>query len=1749
MGIVPNSVLSERIAPPFSEFRTPFINTGRFNDADEEAEVFGIKQFVEESETHGQESFAQRGVADLYDDYYDPYPAWSSKNEVPITRDRIQFIFLKLSKLYGFQYDNARNMYDYFMRLLDSRASRMEPHLALKTLHADYIGGDNSNYKKWYFGAQMDIADYNSTVEGGKPKLTPKRAQKEFPLSKAQNDWVQSMNKFSTEDRVVQLSIYLLIWGEANIVRFMPECICFLFKCCIDIFYSLDFSSNVNPLTTSFLDHCITPIYEFYRNELYLMKGDSYVLRDRDHARIIGYDDINQTFWFKDCLEKIQLKSKQRLFEIPAQARFLYLDQVDWKKSIHKTYYEYRSWYHVITNFNRIWNIHIGLFWYYTCYNCKPLFTPNYDVNINNQPNLSVTLSLLSLAGSIVCLINLISLTYELIIVPRRWPGANPILSRISFMVFLFTINTAPTIYMLFLFGITESNRSMLIVSLIQFILSILTVCYCSIVPLSMLTYNPFKAPKRRFLPNLYFTNSIYQLQGKRILASYGLWIGVFASKFLESYFFLTLSLKDPIRELSLIKIDHCIGEQYFGSFLCEKQPLILLVMLFATSMVLFFLDSYLWFIIWNTAFSVCRAFYCGISIWTPWKNMFVLLPKRIGSKIINPSVMVDASTTTKNAIISRIWNSIIISLYREHLISIDHLEHLIYQFSTNDQGEKIITEPLYFIETEDNDNLGFGGDITISSDCEASRRLSFFAHSMSTPMPKAASVEEMPSFSVLIPHYAEKITLSLHEIVKKESEHSNITLLEYLKQLYPDEWHNFVRDTKLLAAEKKENREKKINTESDINSGDMPYYAVGFKAATPEYILRTRIWASLRSQTLFRTISGFMNYSRALKLLYTTECGDLSECSNPKKSEKASVLAERKFRIVTSLQKMSDFNEEQEEAKDVLMRTYPELQISYLEVVTDPETGKKVYYSALIDGFSDVLANGKRKPKYRIRLSGNPILGDGKSDNQNHTIIFCRGEYCQLIDANQDNYLEECLKIRSLLMEFEETKVSTDVYGPVPPPIAIVGTREYIFSENVGVLGDIAAGKEQTFGTLSARTMALVGGKLHYGHPDLLNTVFMTTRGGYSKSQKGLHLNEDIYAGINALLRSGQIKHCEYLQCGKGRDLGFSSILNFTTKIGSGMSEQMLSREYFYLGTQMNLDRFLSFYYAHPGFHMNNVFIMLSLKLFMLFCINLATLTDSAIICSYNKDVPFTDKRKPFGCYNLVPVIDWVQRCVLSIFIVFGISFLPLCIQELMERGVWKCIFRIGRHFISLSPMFEVFVCRVYSKSLVNNFSLGGAKYIATGRGFSTIRVPFYKLYAKFSHESFYMAAGLTLLLLYTSIVIWKFSLLYFWCTVFSLLLSPFWFNPEQFSFSEFFIDYRRFLQWLTGGNILFSSESWITHIRDLRMQSTGSKSRRYKKMQNEQNFNQNKKPSFLGLIFTQLIPNILVSLLICTAFMFSNAQNGAQSASPTNTILRLIVVSFGPILVNMTILLLFFVVSLITGPILSCCTTKAAALIANMAHFISVANYLFFLDFLFLCQNWDISKTLLGACACCSVESFTFKALTIILNREFKADSANKSWWTGTWFNSGLGWHIITQPLREFGCKTIELSLFACDFLVSHILLLIQFPLLFIPYINKLHSLLLLWLKHEGIIGKPVYSRNKRKMRERTTITYFLLFALINMIIICAVAVPYVAVKAFNADFDSLVPELAVSLLQPLEDKGENQGLKNYIPFTTAI
>lgn len=1697
----------------------------------------------------------------------EPYPAWTSDAQIPLSKEEIEDIFLDLTAKFGFQRDSMRNMFDHMMTLLDSRASRMSPNQALLSLHADYIGGDNANYRRWYFAAHLDLDDAVgfANMNLGKANRRTRKARKAAKKAAAQNPtneeatleslegdnsleaaeyrWKSRMNKMSQHDRIRQLALYLLCWGEANQVRFMPEALCFIFKCADDYLASPACQNKVEPVEEfTFLNNVITPLYQYCRDQGYEIYDGKYVRKERDHNKIIGYDDINQLFWYPEGIERLSFEDKSRLVDLPPAERYERLKDVVWKKAFFKTYKETRSWLHALVNFNRIWVIHIGAYWYYTAKNSYTLYTKNYEQQRDNKPPSARQWSAPALAGALVSLIMIFATLCEWMYVPRKWSGAQHLTKRLLFLLLIFAVNLGPSVYIFFV-DKTSTGKIAEILGIVQFLISLVTFIFFSVMPLGGLFGSYLTGKSRRYVASQTFTASYPRLHGNDMWMSYGLWVMVFGAKLAESYFYLTLSVSHPIQILSTTPIQSCIGAQYIGDMLCKQQPKILLAIIYVTDLTLFFLDTYLWYIILNTVFSVSRSFYLGVSIWTPWRNIFSRLPKRIYSKVLATTDM--EIKYKPKVLISQIWNAIIISMYREHLLAIDHVQKLLYhQVPSEQEGKRTLRAPTFFVSQEDH---SFKTEF-FPNQSEAERRISFFAQSLSTPIPEPVPVDNMPSFTVMIPHYSEKILLSLREIIREDEPYSRVTMLEYLKQLHPHEWDCFVKDTKILADETSQFNGDYEKTDKDTQKSkidDLPFYCIGFKSAAPEYTLRTRIWASLRSQTLYRTISGFMNYSRAIKLLYRVENPEVVQMfggNSDKLERELERMARRKFKIIVSMQRYAKFTKEERENAEFLLRAYPDLQIAYLDEEPPANEGEDPrIYSALIDGHSEIMDNGVRRPKFRVLLSGNPILGDGKSDNQNHCLIFYRGEYIQLIDANQDNYLEECLKIRSVLAEFEE--MTTDNVSPYTPglptakfnPVAILGAREYIFSENIGILGDVAAGKEQTFGTLFARTLAQIGGKLHYGHPDFLNGIFMTTRGGVSKAQKGLHLNEDIYAGMNALIRGGRIKHCEYYQCGKGRDLGFGSILNFTTKIGTGMGEQMLSREYYYLGTQLPLDRFLSFYYAHPGFHINNAFIMLSVQLFMFSLINLGALRHETIICRYNKNVPITDPLYPTGCFNLTPILDWVQRCVVSIFIVFFISFIPLVVQELTERGFWRAATRLAKQFSSLSPFFEVFVCQIYANSLSQDLSYGGARYIGTGRGFATARMPFGVLYSRFAGPSIYFGARMLMMLLFGTLTVWGYWLLWFWITLIALCLSPFIFNPHQFSWSDFFIDYREFLRWLSRGNSKAHQASWIGFVRLSRTRITGFKRKALGEPSSK--LSGDSPRARFGSIFVSEVIGPLISVAVTVVpYLFINAETGVTAKTnpdasstqlkPPNSLLRLAIVAFAPIGINAGVAIGFFGMACCMGPIFGMCCKKVGAVLAAVAHAIAVIVLIVFMEVMFFLEGFQFTKALIGMIAVVAIQRFIYKVIiALALTREFRADTTNIAWWTGKWYS--MGWHSFSQPGREFLCKITELGYFANDFILGHVLLFFMLPPLLVPYIDKFHSVMLFWLRPSRQIRPPIYSLKQSKLRRRRVIRYAILYFTMFILFIVLIVGPIMASK-YAKGLGKILPS-SLDLMQP--------------------
>jgi callose synthase len=185
---------------------------------------------------------------------------------------------------------------------------------------------------------------------------------------------------------------------------------------------------------------------------------------------------------------------------------------------------------------------------------------------------------------------------------------------------------------------------------------------------------------------------------------------------------------------------------------------------------------------------------------------------------------------------------------------------------------------------------------------------------------------------------------------------------------------------------------------------------------------------------------------------------------------------------------------------------------------------------------------------------------------------------------ASQDHFLEEALKVRNLLEEFD-----CKDHGLRRP--TILGVREHVFTGSVSSLAWFMSMQESSFVTLGQRVLARpLKVRMHYGHPDVFDRVFHITRGGISKASRVINLSEDIFAGFNSTLRQGNITHHEYIQVGKGRDVGLNQIALFEAKVASGNGEQLLSRDVYRLGQLFDFFRMLSFFFTSVGFYVTTM-------------------------------------------------------------------------------------------------------------------------------------------------------------------------------------------------------------------------------------------------------------------------------------------------------------------------------------------------------------------------------------------------------------------------------------------------------------------------------------------------------------------------------------------------------------------------------
>ena len=170
------------------------------------------------------------------------------------------------------------------------------------------------------------------------------------------------------------------------------------------------------------------------------------------------------------------------------------------------------------------------------------------------------------------------------------------------------------------------------------------------------------------------------------------------------------------------------------------------------------------------------------------------------------------------------------------------------------------------------------------------------------------------------------------------------------------------------------------------------------------------------------------------------------------------------------------------------------------------------------------------------------------------------------------------------------------------------------------------------------------------------------------------------------------------------------------------------------------------------------------------------------------------------------------------------------------------------------------------------------------------------------------------------------------------ALCVAPFLFNPHQFSISDFIIDYREFLRWMSRGNSRSHANSWVGYCRLSRTKVTGYKKKRLGHP-SEKLAGDVPRAGWRTILFAEVLSPIALAAIFVIAYAFVKSFH-LPNDPPMGAITRIAIIALGPIVWNAAILLILFLVSMFVGPALNNCCAKFGSIMASIAHVLSVVG-----------------------------------------------------------------------------------------------------------------------------------------------------------------------------------------------------------------
>eukprot|EP00930_Biecheleria_cincta_P026993 TRINITY_DN18968_c0_g1_i1.p1 TRINITY_DN18968_c0_g1~~TRINITY_DN18968_c0_g1_i1.p1 ORF type:complete len:2088 (+),score=306.21 TRINITY_DN18968_c0_g1_i1:71-6334(+) len=1141
-------------------------------------------------------------------------------------------------------------------------------------------------------------------------------------------------------DRLREIIAFLLVWGEAGNLRFMPECLYFILK------YLL----KEGPLgqeirqDRNYLVHVVRPMYNtiFYQFYAHVKGGGGKKLLAVHEKHLMAdcenYDDWNEFFNNPELL-KTQLK--EGMPEGQEFTQYDHFPKVDWFKVLSnpeegkglKTHRELHSWWGVYRSCHRVYFLHFVLYFFLLWEVCSSNSRSPKNLLAGRSPMVSL------------CTVGLVVPINHAAIKFSRWFTYGAVLRK-------------------------QHHVPKILTDWVACMMPVLTyacVRYVDAHGDSWLKHNVADVDWAQLVPYMHFivcfSLMIWMLlfpgedadvvrgqdAGKRTpfgrqCLRYAFWISLLFAKCYLARNTLT-AIHQAMDDLMISRLGkQAISElPYYAFGPIWDKDIIQWATLWGTGFLCFFADTQFWFIVWCSLWgeliSVIQQRRAFEFVWrcASFKDSLSNMPSMFWENVLFEKK--DAASTYFPAL----WNLILKYMLYEDKIDPRGVGNLGYEqsnveFLDLDQlaAEELKPytqrprQPRIMLKAKRCDRIlreNAIGDQSWPTNKEVQWRIMTFARNLTYYMPKPFKAPFIPGFSVLVPHYGEEILCKSSGLTETSSEEL-LKRIDWLAIHYQAEFNAF---------------RERMRAKKRDRDGIKDFGQKWDDWKTHNQWERIREFASMRSQVLLRTVAGLMYYLDALKIrkqLQRWECADSLFRWDPSDV----------FTCMISMQNYANFDNDFYKDTNFILDRYPKaFQIAFIanqdidgnvkaledelaECASDStkqeletklealrkkrsradqdrvcKTQDRRFYSSLIKLDGQRQSDGKQKPCWTIELPGFPIVGDGKGDNQNHAIVFSRGSIIQVCDMNQGAYFEQMLLVPNVLSEFRGEKPGEE--GKLLP--RIVGFPEHITS-NIGSMGDFAAAAETAFGTILQRTYAFLGGRMHYGHPDMMNKEQMMRQGGVSKAVKTLNLSEDIFAGMDFTLRGkGEIVHVEYFYVSKGRDLGFGTVLTFFAKLALGTGEQVLTRQMTRLGQLLGLPEFLTFYYGHFGFYFNQ-FLMTKSTQLLLFLWLVVVLDDP----EENFHSMGAAARKGTGADAIAKMLGTQYSYLMIMFMIAGTA--PYEIQTISVANILEALKNLVSQLLTGSPFYFIFQSKIIGHFLINELTCGGAGYRGTGRG-----------------------------------------------------------------------------------------------------------------------------------------------------------------------------------------------------------------------------------------------------------------------------------------------------------------------------------------------------------------------------------------------------------------------------------------------